>query len=209
MASVFEERVESFQDRLRQANLDGALITDPDSIYWLSGYWGYASLVSCGRPNIIWVPANDEPEIITPSMELEMCRNLSPFSAVRHWINGQDGEWKKQLTDIADRANPKRIGLDRARTPGIVLASLSIIAQPFSSRTSPRRSDRCGSSKRRRRLRSCARLAKSRSRWSKPGGRQSEKVFRNTKFRLQLSRLGLGRPLNCWQERPIGNSTRQ
>ncbi len=124
MTSIFEERVAGFQDRLRHADLDGALITDPDSIYWLSGYWGYASLVSCGRPNIIWVPANDEPEIITPSMELEMCRSLTPFSSVRHWIDGQNGEWKKQLIDIVDRAKPKRLGLDRARTPGIVLSFL-------------------------------------------------------------------------------------
>lgn len=124
MTSVFEKRVASLQERLREAKLDGALITDPDSIYWLSGYWGYASLVSCGRPNIMWVPENSEPEIITPSMELEMCRNLTPFPAVRHWIDGEDGEWRKHLIDIAEQARPKRIGLDKARTPGIVLGFL-------------------------------------------------------------------------------------
>ena len=47
----------------------------------LTGYWGYASLVSCGRPNFLWVPAVDEPTIITPSMELEMCRTMTSVAS--------------------------------------------------------------------------------------------------------------------------------
>jgi Xaa-Pro dipeptidase len=121
MTSPYEQRVGGLQERLREARLDGALITDPDSIFWLSGYWGYASLVSCGRPNIMWVPASDEPEIITPSMELEMCRNLTPFPRIRHWIDGENGEWRAHLIQLLERCLPKGIGLDKARMPGIVL----------------------------------------------------------------------------------------
>ena len=121
MTVPYEQRVRELQEHLREASLDGTFITDPDSIFWLSGYWGYASLVSCGRPNIMWISASDEPVIITPSMELEMCRNLTPFSRIRHWIDGENGEWRVHLTQLLDRYLPKKIGLEKARMSGIVL----------------------------------------------------------------------------------------
>ena len=121
LAMPYERRVGELQERLKEIDLGGAIITDPDSIYWLSGYWGYASFISCGRPNFLWVPVEDEPEVITPSMEFEMCRRLTPFPRIRQWIDGDSGEWRAHLTQVMEQCLSKRIGLDRARTPGMVL----------------------------------------------------------------------------------------
>lgn len=114
-------RIRLLQERLKDQRIDGAALTDPDSIFWYSGYWGYASLVSCGRPNILWVPAGGEPEIITPSMEQEMCQNLTPVERIHGWIDGIDGEWMKPLGEILRKPGLGRIGIEADRTPGIVL----------------------------------------------------------------------------------------
>ncbi|NJO32682.1 MAG: aminopeptidase P family protein [Rhodospirillales bacterium] len=121
MSSPHLARIELLQGRLRDQGLDGAIFTDPDSLYWFSGYWGYASLVSCGRPNILWVSVNDEPEIITPSMELEMCQNLTPVVRIRGWIDGIDGEWMKPFGEVLRRPGVRRIGIEVDRMPGLVL----------------------------------------------------------------------------------------
>ncbi|MEZ5831638.1 MAG: Xaa-Pro peptidase family protein [Dongiaceae bacterium] len=115
----YPTRLADLQFRLKEARLEGALFTDPDSIAWLSGYWGYASLNSCGRPNFLWVPAADEAQIITPSMELEMCRTMTPVETVRGWVDGIDGEWRTPLSRILAQAY-RRVGVEAARIPGLV-----------------------------------------------------------------------------------------
>ena len=113
-------RLSELQLRLKDSGIDGALFTDPDSLYWFTGYWGYASLVSCGRPNFLWVPAADEPTIITPSMELEMCRTMTSVASIEGWVDGVDGEWMSPLSRILKAHPIRRIGVEAARIPGLV-----------------------------------------------------------------------------------------
>jgi len=117
-------RITNLQSRLHGEGVDGVIFTDPDSLYWFAGYWGYASLISCGRPNILWIPRVEAPEIITPSMELEMCRNLTPVAKIRDWIDGIDGEWRTPLAKILAAPGLRRIGIETARIPGLVLNCL-------------------------------------------------------------------------------------
>lgn len=112
-------RLEELRDRLTEDELAGALVTDADSLFWLSGYWGYASLASCGRPNILWVPAHGEPELIVPAMEAEMCRNLSPIARIQEWVDGVNGEWQRPLRRVLDIKG--KIAIEKTRIPGMVL----------------------------------------------------------------------------------------
>lgn len=120
MDAPYDARLSDLQLRLKDSGVDGALFTDPDSLYWLTGYWGYASLVSCGRPNFLWVPAADEPAIITPSMEREMCRTMTSVASIEGWVDGIDGEWMTPLCRILKAPPIRRIGVEAARIPGLV-----------------------------------------------------------------------------------------
>ena len=120
MDAPYDARLSELQLRLKDSGIDGALFTDPDSLYWLTGYWGYASLVSCGRPNFLWVPAADEPAIITPSMELEMCRTMTSVASIEGWVDGIDGEWMTPLSRILKAHPLRRIGIEAARIPAPV-----------------------------------------------------------------------------------------
>jgi Xaa-Pro dipeptidase len=120
MDAPYDARLAELQLRLKDSGIDGALFTDPDSLYWLAGYWGYASLISCGRPNFLWVPAADEPAIITPSMELEMCQTMTSVASIEGWVDGIDGEWMTPLSRILKAHPIRRIGVEAARIPGPV-----------------------------------------------------------------------------------------
>ncbi len=120
MTAPYERRIVELQQRLRDEGLDAALVTDPDSIFYLSGYWGYASFVSCGRPNMLWVPRDDRPAIVTPLMELEMCRQLSSVAEIKDWVDGADGEWRAPLRAVMSGAAPRAIALEAAQIPGVV-----------------------------------------------------------------------------------------
>ena len=125
MKAPYEERIIDLQRRLRDDGLDGALVSDPDSIFYLSGYWGYASFVSCGRPNLLWVPRDDKPAIITPLMELEMCRQLSAVAAIKDWVDGIDGEWRAPLRETIGKSTCRAIAVEVAQIPGVVAGFIS------------------------------------------------------------------------------------
>ncbi len=97
--------------------LDGGLIADPDSIFYLSGYWGYASFLSCGRPNFLWVPTAGDPAIITPAMEGEMCRNLADVDAIHVWIDGIDDEWRRPLDRVLGSKTTRSVAMSKAQAP--------------------------------------------------------------------------------------------
>ncbi len=122
----YQARIASLQQALRDSKLDAALITDPDSIFYLSGYWGYASYLSCGRPNFLWIPTYDDPVIITPSMELEMCEALSAVSRILHWIDGIDDEWRAPLRSLIDARGARHIALESKQIPGEVSHFLAV-----------------------------------------------------------------------------------
>jgi Xaa-Pro dipeptidase len=120
MDAPYDARLAELQLRLKDSGIDGALFTDPDSLHWLTGYWGYASLVSCGRPNFLWVPAADAPAIITPSMELEMCRAMTALASTEGWVDGVDGEWRTPLSRVLMARPIRRVGVEAVRIPGLV-----------------------------------------------------------------------------------------
>ncbi len=120
MATQHLERIAELQRRMADENLDGALVTDADSIFYLSGYWGYAGLASAGRPTILWIPRTGEPVMITPLMEMEMCRNLSAVAEARPWMDGVDGEWLAPLRDLVGKPTVRGIALEAAQIPGLI-----------------------------------------------------------------------------------------
>jgi len=54
MPDFFEERALKLQRRIAEENIDVLLLTDPDTVYYVSGFWGYLGM-EFGRPTMACV----------------------------------------------------------------------------------------------------------------------------------------------------------
>jgi Xaa-Pro aminopeptidase len=68
---MYSRRMNELRRSLEEHDLDGAIITDDDNVYYLTGYYDYLHM-EFGRPTILIVPRDGESLLITPSMEMDM-----------------------------------------------------------------------------------------------------------------------------------------
>ena len=101
---MFETRMKAFQGRLAEADIDVALITDDDNVYYLTGYYDYLHM-DFGRPTILVVPKDGETLLITPSMESDMALAAARVGRCAFWNDGAGEEWRAEL--------PRAIGSGR------------------------------------------------------------------------------------------------
>lgn len=119
-----QARLRELQRRLGDAKLDAFVTDDADTIYYLSGFWGYLAM-EFGRATILVVPRTGEPTLITPAMEAEMARTLAWFPDVREWADGVDGEWGGVLEKLLAALKAKRLGTERFKLHARVSAVLN------------------------------------------------------------------------------------
>jgi Xaa-Pro dipeptidase len=116
---MFEERMAELRRRLDAADVDVALITDDDSVYYFTGYYDYLHM-EFGRPTILVVPRGGESLLITPSMELEMAEAAARVDRIAAWNDGLGEEWRERLPGALRGAG--RIGLQPEYMPPVVRA---------------------------------------------------------------------------------------
>ena len=119
VANIFERHALELQGRLADEGIDLFLITDPDSVYYVSGYWGYLG-VDWGRPTVIAVPKDGELILITPKLESEMAAAMTWIEDIRIFVDGVAGEWVDPLRDLVTRDGTDRIAVERFQIPAIV-----------------------------------------------------------------------------------------
>src|SRR5690349_15440752 len=124
MANSFLRRISKLQQRLTENRLDAGLISDPDAIFYLSGFWGYSGLAAAGRPTLLWIPAGAKPVVITPILELEMAQRMSAVPDIRDWMDGVKGEWRGPLREAVAKDKVKRIAVDAFKIPGVIAGFL-------------------------------------------------------------------------------------
>ena len=73
---MFEQRLKTFRQKLAEAKIDVALITDDDSIYYLSGYYDFLHM-EFGRPTILVVSVENNTLLITPSLDYNAAKSLA------------------------------------------------------------------------------------------------------------------------------------
>ncbi|MFC2059202.1 M24 family metallopeptidase [Chloroflexota bacterium] len=112
-------RVLELQRRMAEKDIGAVLITDPDSIYYFSGYFGYLG-VDFGRPTMLFVPRSGDCTVITPLMESEMCRNMTWIEDIRAWADGTQGEWGRPLHDLIGNHEMLTLGIERMLIPTMV-----------------------------------------------------------------------------------------
>lgn len=106
----FDRRVRELQRRMADEGLDAFASDDPDTVYYLAGFFGYLG-ADFGRPTVVVVPREGAPALVTPAMEAEMARSLSWIADVRPWADGVGGEWRAPLAALLGSA--ARIGIEQ------------------------------------------------------------------------------------------------
>ncbi len=120
MPSACVERTAELQRRMADEGIDLFVVTDADSVYYLSGFWGHLGL-EFDRATIVVVPSAGEPTLITPAMEAEMGRAMSWIAEVREWTDGIDGEWKRHLADLVSHPASRVIAVEAHKTDPRIL----------------------------------------------------------------------------------------
>jgi Xaa-Pro aminopeptidase len=68
---MFKKNLEKLKQDLNKNNIDLAVITDDDSIYYFTGYFDFLHM-SFGRPTILLVPKDSDTVLITPLIDAHL-----------------------------------------------------------------------------------------------------------------------------------------
>ena len=121
MLEEAKQRTTNFQRRLKDANVDVAVVTDESSIAYLAGFWGYLS-VEFGRPTFLLVFPDQEPVVITPLMESEMVGSMTWVETILTWEDAGQNRWENVLAKALNlNSNTSiQIAIERQSIPAIV-----------------------------------------------------------------------------------------
>ena len=74
--TVFKIRLAKLKEKLRDNNIETAIITDEDNVYYLCGYYDYLHM-DFGRPTLLIISVDREILLITPAIDLNTAQELS------------------------------------------------------------------------------------------------------------------------------------
>lgn len=102
----FAARLEQVQQDLRSKDLDGALLFDPENMFWLTGYQtiGYFTFQA------MYVPAKGKPVVITRVVNRDMALALPTIAAAVPVFDTQDHI--AVLAEFLNQTGARRLGLE-------------------------------------------------------------------------------------------------
>ncbi|HCX88825.1 MAG TPA: peptidase M24 [Gammaproteobacteria bacterium] len=98
-SDLFAQRLSQLRLKMDEAAIDIAVITDDDSVYYYSGYYGYLHM-DFGRPTILVVAADGDTVLITPAMEKDLAESLAVVDRISLWNDGMGAEWREALPGL-------------------------------------------------------------------------------------------------------------
>ncbi|MCP4875277.1 MAG: aminopeptidase P family protein [Gammaproteobacteria bacterium] len=120
MLPLFEKRTLELQRRLKDEGIDILIITNIDSIYYYSAYWGDLGL-EFGRPTILTVASNGDVSLITPGSESLMAQAMTWIDDLGFYSDGVGEEWRDPLRKaLGDNANSSRIAIEKDDIPAVI-----------------------------------------------------------------------------------------
>jgi len=114
---MFERHLQQLRERLAQAEIDVAIITDDDSVYYYSGYYDYLHM-EFGRPTLLVVTRDGDSLLITPSIDERMARTHARVERIEAWNDGLGQEWREHLPTMLRGAG--RVAIEMQRMPAAV-----------------------------------------------------------------------------------------
>jgi Xaa-Pro aminopeptidase len=119
MSNAFQKRTIAFQSHLSEVGVDVSVIFDPDTIFYLSAFWGYLGM-QFGRPTLLVIPDEGDCSIITPSLEAEMAHKMTWIEDIREWSDGVGGEWRVCLGSRLKNEKNMKIGIEKNKTHPVI-----------------------------------------------------------------------------------------
>lgn len=124
---MFNDRMSRFKQRLAQANIDVAIITDDDNVYYLTGYYDYLHM-EFGRPTILVVPKDGETLLITPTIDLNSALAAARVDRIAPWNDGMGHEWRVDLPKAVQSVST--LGIEPDHMPAPVRAYVNSLVEP-------------------------------------------------------------------------------
>ena len=106
-----------FRQRLEKNDIDVALITDDDNVYYLTGYYDYLHM-DFGRPTILAVLREGQSILITPSIDFNSAESLARVDRIVSWNDGVGNEWREELPKVA--MNAMKVAIEPNHIPPVV-----------------------------------------------------------------------------------------
>ena len=125
---MFEHHLQQLRENLAQADIDVAIITDDDSVYYYCGYFDYLHM-EFGRPTLLLVARDGDSLLITPAIDERMARAHACVDRIEAWNDGLGREWREHIPAMLGGAG--RVGIEMARMPPAVRVFIdSLVAAP-------------------------------------------------------------------------------
>ncbi len=93
---MFSDRLNALRNRLAENDIEVALITDDDSVYYFTGYYDYLHM-EFGRPTILIVPRDGKSLLITPGIDFNMAQQMANVDRIESWNDGMGNEWREEI----------------------------------------------------------------------------------------------------------------
>lgn len=114
---MFEARMTAFRARLERDRIDVALLTDDDTVYYLTGYYDYLHM-EFGRPTILVVPRDGASLLITPTIDLNSAQANARVDRIAAWNDGMGAEWRAELPNAVKRS--AKVAIEPDHMPALV-----------------------------------------------------------------------------------------
>ena len=96
---MFRNNLKKLKQKMSENNIDLAVITDDDSLYYFTGYHDFLHM-DFFRPTILLVSKDDESTLITPLLDVLLVPEDSPVDKIETWNDGIGNEWREFLPKI-------------------------------------------------------------------------------------------------------------
>ena len=114
---MYPLRMQEFCRHLAKNDVEIALITDEDNIYYLTGYYDYLHM-EFGRPTILVISQDGHTFLITPAIDANMAKASAKVDRIAPWNDGMGNEWRAELPEALEGA--RCIGLETDHMPALV-----------------------------------------------------------------------------------------
>jgi Xaa-Pro aminopeptidase len=115
--TVFENRLAKLKNKLLENDIDTAIITDEDNVYYLCGYYDYLHM-EFGRPTLLVISIDCGTLLITPTIDLNTAEETACVDRISAWNDGMGNEWKEELPEVLKRS--KLLAIEPDQMPPIV-----------------------------------------------------------------------------------------
>jgi Xaa-Pro dipeptidase len=119
MKELAKKHASALQERLKEQQIDVAVISDPSSIYYYTGAHSFLGM-EFGRPTVLIIPQSGACSLITPLCEGAMLREMVWLDNLMLWLDGENGEWRLPLEKILKDYRQSNVGVDYLEMPRIV-----------------------------------------------------------------------------------------